>query len=184
MADFKESPSQTAGPYVHIGCVPTFAGLEGMYGGKDLGDTMITGNPAGERLTLTLRVIDGAGEPMTDAMIEAWQPGPDGTFDPIDGFSNWGRQPTHAETGEAVFETLMPGAPAGQAPHIFLWIAARGINMGLMTRVYFPENDNTADPVFALAGDRAATLVAEKTDSGYVHTIYVQGDKETVFFDV
>lgn len=78
----------------------------------------------------------------------------------------------------------MPGAPAGQAPHIFLWIAARGINMALMTRVYFPENENAADPVFALAGDRAETLVAEKTDGGYLHTIYVQGHNETVFFDV
>ena len=184
MADLKESPSQTAGPYVHIGCVPTFAGLEGMYGGKDLGDTMITGNPAGERITLTLKVIDSAGDPMTDAMIEAWQPGPDGGFGTTEGFSNWGRQPTHADTGEAVFETLMPGASAGQAPHIFLWIVARGINVGLQTRVYFPGNDNSADPVFTLAGDRAGTLVAEKTDGGYSHTIYLQGDKETVFFDV
>ncbi|MBF9037264.1 protocatechuate 3,4-dioxygenase subunit alpha [Rhodobacterales bacterium LSUCC0246] len=184
MANFKESASQTAGPYVHIGCVPTFAGLEGMYGGKDLGNTMITGNPTGKRITLCLRVIDAAGEPMTDAMIEAWQPGPEGSFGPTEGFNHWGRQPTHAETGEAIFKTLMPGAPTGQTPHILLWIAARGINMALITRVYFPENDNAADPVFAIAGERAATLVAEKTDNGYVHTIHLQGDHETVFFDV
>ena len=184
MPELKESPSQTAGPYVHIGCVPTFAGLQGMYGGQDLGATMITGSPTGERITLTLHVVDAAGDPMTDAMIEVWQPGPDGTFGPTEGFSHWGRQPTHADTGEAVFETLMPGAPAGQAPHLFLWIAARGINMALMTRVYFPDNDNTSDPVFALAGTRADTLVAEKSDNGYVHTVYLQGDKETVFFDV
>ena len=75
MADLKESPSQTAGPYVHIGCVPTFAGLEGMYGGKDLGDRMITGDPAGERITLRLRVIDAAGDAMTDAMIEGYMDG-------------------------------------------------------------------------------------------------------------
>ena len=184
MAELKESPSQTAGPYVHIGCVPTFAGLEGMYGGQDLGAKMITGDPAGERITLSLRVIDAAGDPMTDAMIELWQAGPDGRYGGTAGFSHWGRQPTHAETGEAVFETLVPGAPQGQAPHFFLWIAARGINMALMTRVYLPENDNSADPVFALAKDRAPTLVAEKTPTGYTHTIHLRGENETVFFDV
>ena len=56
--------------------------------------------------------------------------------------------------------------------------------MGLITRVYFPGNNNATDPVFALAGDRAATLVARNIDNSYVHTIYIQGDNETVFFDV
>lgn len=184
MADLKESPSQTAGPYVHIGCVPTFAGLEGMFGGQDLGARMITGDPKGTRIALNLKVIDGAGDPLTDAMIEIWQPGPDGTFGPTDGFSHWGRQPTDANTGDAVFETLLPGAPKGQAPHLFVWIAARGINMALMTRIYFPDHDNPADPVFALAGDRAQTLVATPVDGGFTHVIHLQGDNETVFFDV
>lgn len=184
MADLKESPSQTAGPYVHIGCVPTFAGLEGMFGGQDLGAQMITGDPQGPRITLSLKVIDGAGDPMTDAMIEIWQPGPDGTFGPTEGFTHWGRQATDANTGDAVFETLLPGAPAGQAPHLFVWIAARGINMALMTRIYFPDHDNAADPVFALAGDRAHTLVATPVDGGFTHVIHLQGDNETVFFDV
>ena len=180
----KETPSQTAGPYLHIGCLPRVAGLESIYGGEDLGNSMITGNPTGELITLCLSVIDAAGEPFTDAMIEAWQPGPDGSFGPTQGFSHWGRQPTHTKTGQAIFKTLMPGAPTGQAPHILLWIAARGINMGLITRVYFPENNNATDPVFALAGDRAATLVAKSINNSYVHKIYVQGDNETVFFDV
>lgn len=184
MVDLKESPSQTAGPYVHIGCVPTFAGLEGMFGGQDLGAVMITGDPAGARITLRLKVIDGAGDPLTDAMIEIWQSGPDGTFGPTDGFSHWGRQPTDADTGDAVFETLLPGASEGQAPHLFVWIAARGINMALMTRIYFPDHDNRADPVFALAGDRARTLVATPVDGGFTHVIHLQGDNETVFFDV
>jgi protocatechuate 3,4-dioxygenase alpha subunit len=184
MADLKESPSQTAGPYVHIGCVPTFAGLEDMFDGTDLGARMITGDPEGDRITLTLKVIDGAGEPLTDAMIEIWQPGPGGGFGPTDGFSNWGRQPTAADTGNAVFETLMPGAPKGQAPHMFVWIAARGINLALMTRIYFPDQDNSADPVFTLAGDRASTLVATPVERGFTHVIHLQGEKETVFFDV
>ena len=184
MADLKESPSQTAGPYVHIGCVPSFAGLNGMYNGTDLGATMITGAPEGERIKLTLKVLDGEGEPLRDALIELWQPSPDGHFGQINGFRNWGRQPTDAETGEARFETLKPGAPEGQAPHILVWIAARGINIGLTTRIYFPDEKNAQDPVFALAGRRAATLVAEPVQDGFNHVIHLQGDNETVFFDV
>ncbi|MGY9050287.1 hypothetical protein P775_24575 [Puniceibacterium antarcticum] len=184
MADLKESPSQTAGPYVHIGCMPTFAGLEGMFHGTDLGARMITGDPMGDRITLSVRIIDGAGDPLTDAMVEIWQPGPDGGFGTTTGFSNWGRQPTCADTGDAVFETLMPGAPQGQAPHVFVWIAARGINMALMTRIYFPDDTNRSDPVFTRAGDRAGTLVATLADQGFSHIIHLQGEKETVFFDV
>lgn len=184
MTDFKESPSQTAGPYVHIGCVPSFAGLTGMYDGQDPGAVMITGAPEGERISLTVSVLDGAGDVLTDAMIEIWQPGPDGSFGPTEGFNNWGRQATDAATGEAVFETLKPGRAGAQAPHILIWIAARGINLALTTRLYFPDEDNSGDAVYALAGDRAGTLVAERTNTGYRHEIRLQGDKETVFFDV
>jgi len=184
MSDLKESPSQTAGPYVHIGCVPTFAGLAGMYDGHDLGASMITGDPAGDRITLSLHIFDGAGEPVRDAMVEIWQPGPDGGFGPTDGFSPWGRGATDADTGEVTFDTLMPGAPPDQAPHIFVWIAARGINLALTTRIYFPGSDNATDPVFALAGDRAETLLAKRTDGGFRHSIHLQGNNETVFFDV
>ncbi|KIN60546.1 Intradiol ring-cleavage dioxygenase [Sulfitobacter noctilucae] len=184
MADFKESPSQTAGPYVHIGCVPTFAGLQGMYGGNDLGAKMITGDPNGSRITLTCHVIDGDGVPLKDAMVEIWQAGPDGTYGPTEGFSHWGRQPTDAHSGELVFETLKPGATAGQAPHLLAWITARGINLGLTTRIYFADEDNSSDPVLAVAGDRQATLIAQGGDGSYRHDIYLQGAQETVFFDV
>ncbi len=184
MAALKESPSQTAGPYVHIGCVPTFAGLQGMYGGEDLGAKMITGAPQGTRITLTCHVIDGGGEPLKDAMVEIWQAGPDGRFGPTEGFSHWGRQPTDAETGKLVFETLKPGAVAGQAPHLLVWITARGINLGLTTRIYFPDEDNSDDPVLSLAGDRRATLIAGGGNGTYHHDIHLQGARETVFFDV
>lgn len=184
MAAFKESPSQTAGPYVHIGCVPSFAGLTGMYDGQDPGAVMITGNPEGTRMTLSMVVLDGEGAPLTDALIEIWQPGPDGGFGPTEGFSHWGRQATDAATGEAVFETLKPGAAGDQAPHLLVWIAARGINLALTTRIYFPDEENDGDAIYALAGARAGTMVAERTNTGYRHEIRLQGDKETVFFDV
>lgn len=183
MTDLKESASQTAGPYVHIGCVPSFAGLTDMYGGRDPGDAMITGDPDGEPITLTGRLFDGAGAAVTDGLLEIWQAGPDGKFGQP-GFTGWGRQPTDAETGAFQFETLKPGAAGDQAPHILVWIVARGINLGLTTRIYFPDEANDDDPVFALAGERAQTLLAQKTPAGYHFDIHLQGPNETVFFDV
>ena len=184
MAEYRESPSQTAGPYVHIGCVPSFAGLTGMYGGRDPGATMITGTPEGRRIALDLRVIDGAGEPLRDALVEIWQPGPDGGFGTTPGFANWGRQPSDADTGRLRFDTLEPGAPAGQAPHFLVWIAARGINLALMTRIYLPGTDPASDPVLSMAGARAATMIARAVPEGLAHDIHLQGDNETVFLDV
>ncbi len=182
MTTLKESASQTAGPYVHIGCVPSFAGLVGMYAGRDPGAEMIEGDVAGQRIALTGCIYDGDGDAVTDALVEIWQAGPDGTF-ATKGFQGWGRQPSAADTGQFTFETLKPGAMDGQAPHILVWIVARGINLGLMTRVYFPDEDNAGDPVFVLAGARAKTMVAAATDAGYHLDIHLQGPQETVFLD-
>ena len=184
MSELKESPSQTAGPFVHIGCMPQVAGLEQRGMGRPLGAQMVLGNPEGQRIALELQVVDGAGEVVEDALLEIWQATPDGQFTPTDTFSNWGRQAINAHSGYAVFETLKPGAAFGQAPHILIWIVARGINLGLITRVYFPDEDNSGDTVLALAADRASSLIATRTAMGYAHTIYLQGPQETVFFDV
>ncbi len=184
MPQLKESPSQTAGPYVHIGCTPQMAGLEARAMGPQLGERMVLGSPTGDRITLDLHVFDGAGDAVTDALIEIWQPTPQGQFTGDDQFCNWGRQATDLTSGQAVFQTLKPGAPVGQAPHILVWIVARGIGLGLTTRIYFPDEDNADDPVLALAGDRAATLIARKTAGGYAHAVHLQGPSETVFFDV
>ena len=96
------------------------------------------------------------------------------------------------DTGEWQFDTIRPGAvpfPDGRmmAPHISLWIVARGINIGLNTRMYFPDADNSADPLLTRIEhqNRVATLIAEKeTDGVYRFDIYLQGEKETVFLDV
>lgn len=177
----KESPSQTAGPYVHIGCAHRTAGLEQRGLGPALGIDMVRD---GEAITLDLTVLDGAGDVVKDALLEIWQAGPDGSYAPSNRFKNWGRQTSDLATGIARFETLKPGRSGDQAPHVLIWLVARGINLGLTTRVYFPDEDNAADPVLGLAGDRAETLVARQTDTGYAHTIRLRGDQETVFFDV
>lgn len=182
MAELKESASQTAGPYVHIGCTPQTAGLEQRGMGAQLGDVMVATDA--DTITLDITVLDGEGAPVKDALIEIWQPGPGGSFAPSTDFTNWGRQAADLQTGQARFKTLKPGAPQGQAPHILVWIAARGINLALTSRIYFPETDNTADPAFIAAGARASTLIATPSNTGYAHMIHLQGPHETVFFDV
>ena len=198
LTQLKESPSQTAGPYVHIGCVPNFCDITGVYP-EDLGARMVSAETKGERITVKGTIYDGTGTPLKDALVEIWQadaaglyPGndPRGAADP--NFTGWGRQAGDYDTGEWQFDTIRPGAvpfPDGRmmAPHISLWIVARGINIGLNTRMYFPDSDNSADPLLTRIEhqNRVATLIAEKEADGvYRFDIYLQGEKETVFLDV
>ncbi len=112
-------------------------------------------------------------------------------------FVGWGRQPTHRETGEFRFETIKPGRvpyPDGRpmAPHITVYFVARGINIGLQTRMYFGDEGeaNAACPVLRRIEHpaRVATLVAPRgVENGlpvYTFDIHLQGHRETVFFDV
>ncbi|BCM20627.1 protocatechuate 3,4-dioxygenase subunit alpha [Mesorhizobium sp. J8] len=195
----KESPSQTAGPYVHIGLTPNFCGIGGVYT-NDLGSTMLNGETKGERIELRIRVLDGTGMPLKDALIEIWQADADGLYnspselrgaaDP--NFPGWGRQPTDMETGVCLFRTIKPGRVPFRdgrlmAPHITLWIVARGINIGLSTRLYFSDEEkaNAEDPILARIEHRVRvpTLIAERQGDAYVFDIHLQGEKETVFFD-
>lgn len=194
----KESPSQTAGPYVHIGCTPNFAGIDGVYT-TDLGTRMADEQAKGERITIRGTVFDGVGAPLRDALIEIWQadaaglyPSPEETGGEADPhFSGWGRSAGDALTGEWIFETIRPGPTAlpdgrPQAPHVTFWIVARGINLGLHTRMYFPEDDLTDDPILSRIEHQArvSTLVAEKIGDGeYRFDIRLQGERETIFFD-
>ncbi|MDX8435242.1 MULTISPECIES: protocatechuate 3,4-dioxygenase subunit alpha [Mesorhizobium] len=195
----KESPSQTAGPYVHIGLTPNFCGIGGVYE-SDLGSSMVNGETRGERIELRIRVFDGAGAPLKDALIEIWQADASGFYnspaelrgaaDP--NFLGWGRQPTDMETGACLFQTIKPGRVPFRdgrlmAPHITLWIVARGINIGLHTRLYFSDEEkaNGEDPILARIEHRlrVPTLIAERQGDTYVFDVHLQGDKETVFFD-
>lgn len=197
----EETPSQTAGPYVHIGCMPSFSGI-GIYPEGDLGRAMKTGPVKGEEITIRGTVYDGLGAPLRDAMIEIWQADAAGlyasanetrgTADP--NFTGFGRSPGDPETGEFVFDTIKPGRvpwPGGglQAPHATLWIVARGINIGLHTRLYFDDEAeaNAEDPLLGRIEhrDRIATLLARKTGDGtYRFDIHLQGPQETIFFDM
>ncbi|SFJ33160.1 protocatechuate 3,4-dioxygenase subunit alpha [Aerobium aerolatum] len=196
----KESPSQTAGPYVHIGLTPNFAEITGVYP-DDLGTSMVNDKTKGERITITGRVLDGTGTPLKDALVEIWQADADGLYNsPSEmrgsadaNFTGWGRCPSGMDDGVFRFETIKPGRvpyPDGrmQAPHVTLWIVARGINIGLQTRMYFPEEEtaNAEDPILGRVEHRirVGTLIAQKVEGGYSFDIHLQGDKETVFFDI
>ena len=181
-------PSQTVGPYLHIGL-----DTEPRHG------VMIGPNTPGERVRLRLRVVDGAGDPLPDALIELWQADAGGRYvavadhanpDRGEAFRGWGRRPTDKE-GWCEFETIRPGAtlaPDGrqQASHINVCLFARGMLRHVFTRVYFAGDPMLADdPVLALVPDaRRSTLVAEEAGGAWSMTIRLQGKGETVFFDL
>ncbi|MFC0220289.1 protocatechuate 3,4-dioxygenase alpha subunit [Pseudochelatococcus lubricantis] len=197
----KESPSQTAGPYVHIGLTPNFVGIHGIYA-EDLGvGALVNEKTRGERIVIRGRVIDGSGTPLKDALVEIWQADAAGLYNsPLEtrgkadeNFSGWGRSPAHFETGEFVFETVKPGRVPFQdgrlmAPHVTLWIVARGINIGLHTRMYFSDeaDANAEDPVLARIEHkvRIPTLIGQRDGDAYQFDIHLQGERETVFFDM
>jgi len=198
----KESASQTAGPYVHIGLAPGAAGFD-IYK-HELGHDIIGPNAKGEKIRVEGRVIDGMDAPIKDVLLEVWQANADGNYAHPegggvveDGFRGWGRVITDFETGEWGFDTVKPGPTQGrnvgtQAPHLNLWLVARGINIGLNTRMYFGDEPeaNAKDPVLNLIEweNRRGTLIAERRGGGDVPTyrfdIRLQGAHETVFFDV
>ena len=197
----KETPSQTAGPYVHIGLAPGAAGFD-IYR-EELGQDIAGPNALGERIRVEGVLTDGTGAPVRDVLIEAWQanakgvhahPEDPGKVEP--GFRGWGRAIADFETGAWGFDTVKPGAVMGRdgrmmAPHISLWLVARGINLGLHTRAYFDDEPqaNAADPVLGLIeqAHRRDTLIARRQDGQdrpvYRFDIRLQGDGETVFLD-
>ena len=198
----RETAWQTAGPYVHIGLAPRAAGFDIFE--QELGQDIAGPNARGERIRVEGRVIDGTGSPIKDVLIEAWQANADGIFahpespgQVEDGFRGWGRVITDFASGEWGFDTIKPGPVPGrngtvQAPHISLWLVARGINVGLNTRLYFDDEAeaNASDPVITLIEweRRRQTLVASRTNRDgtpvYRFDIKIQGEDETVFFDI
>lgn len=201
----RETASQTAGPYVHIGLAPQAAGFDIFE--RHTGPVLCTPATQGERIRIEGRVIDGSGTPLRDVLLEIWQanaqgkyahPGdlqPGKSLDPA--FRGWGRACSDFETGVYRFDTIKPGAVSGRdgrlmAPHINFWIVARGINLGLHTRMYFSDEleANAADPVINLIEwqVRRQTLIAQREQQGgdtiYRFDIRLQGENETVFFDI
>jgi len=199
-----ETPSQTAGPYVHIGLIPNQAGFE-IFQNNFTGDIAGSG-VAGQRIIIEGRIFDGAGHATKDVLVETWQANAAGRYNhPADkqeksidqDFRGWARTGTDFDTGIYTIRTIKPGSVAGRkgrktmAPHVNFWLASRGINIGLATRMYFAdeENANSQDPVLNIIEqpERRQTLIAARSERGglivYTFNIYLQGERETVFFD-
>ncbi len=212
----RETASQTAGPYVHIGLAPHAAGFDIFE--NNFGPVLTTPATKGEHIRIEGRVLDGIGTAVRDVLIEIWQANAEGKYaHPADlqagkaldpAFRGWGRGCSDFDTGVYAFETIKPGPVMGRdgrlmAPHINFWIVARGINIGLNTRMYFSDEAkaNAKDPVISLIEweGRRQTLIAQREEpksgqrgdqSGakgvatYRFDIRLQGEGETVFFDL
>ncbi|MET0970269.1 MAG: protocatechuate 3,4-dioxygenase subunit alpha [Tardiphaga sp.] len=189
------TPSQTVGPFFAYGLTPN-----GQYTWNDaFTNNLLTPDVSGDKIRIEGAVYDGDGAIVPDAMLEIWQADAQGRFaDPQDaraipnaGFRGFGRCGTHV-TGGYSFDTIKPGAVPGadgqpQAPHIVLAIFGRGMTMQVYTRIYFDDEPATAsDEVLnVVPADRRGTLIAKKTAPGvYRFDVTLQGDNETVFFDV
>jgi protocatechuate 3,4-dioxygenase alpha subunit len=153
------TPSQTVGPFLHIG-LPNAA------------EAVPAGSPGSVRVYG--RVLDGAGEPVPDALVEFWEAG--GLF---------ARSDTLGEGFDVVVSK--PAPLEGQAPHFAISVVARGLLKRVVTRMYFPDEStaNAADPVLmGVPEARRATLVAAREGDGSLRfDIRLQGDGETVFFE-
>ena len=188
----KETPSQTVGPFYAIGLT------------REPMNVMATEETAGQKIRIEGQVFDGDGAPIPDVMLEIWQANAYGRYnhpddkqekplDPI--FSGWGRSGTDGNKFYS-FETIRPGPVAGndgavQAPHINVCVMARGMLVHAFTRIYFSdEPSNETDPVLLSVRNKARrkTLIATRSERDgkvvYRFDIHLQGDHETVFFDM
>jgi protocatechuate 3,4-dioxygenase alpha subunit len=192
------TPSQTVGPYFAYGLTPNKK-----YDWKDtFTNNLLTPDVSGERIRIEGRIFDGDNQPIIDSMLEIWQADAQGRYAspgdkralPNASFKGFGRVGTDAG-GSFSFDTIKPGQvpdPDGkmQSPHILMAVYARGMLRQSYTRIYFAdEAANAEDPILALVpAERRATLIARRTvkDGHTVYTfdIHMQGDQETVFFEV
>ncbi|HEX7885345.1 MAG TPA: protocatechuate 3,4-dioxygenase subunit alpha [Phenylobacterium sp.] len=210
----KQTPWQTVGPYFHYGlpwkgAADLVAG-EGELGARlDLipeghyllgADRAERGVAAGEVVEICGSVFDSDGNAIDDALIEIWQANPEGRYasdaDPrahlvVDpNFIGFGRCSTGPD-GVFRFRTLRPGRAPGpgnslQAPHIAVGVLGRGLLKRLVTRIYFEdETSNADDPILALVPEtRRSTLIARRDGAAWRFDIRLQGEAETVFFDI
>lgn len=187
-----QTPSQTVGPYFAYGLTPE----QYLYNFPSIDDNnmLIDDNVDGERITIFGQVKDGKGDLIPDAMIELWQADASGKYlADRKRFHGFGRFGTGTEKGNVFrFTTIKPGAVNGQAPHINVMVFMRGLLTHAYTRLYFSDEQdaNANDEVLGQVDvARRPTLIAQKTtlangSTGYEFNIFMQGEKETVFFDV
>jgi protocatechuate 3,4-dioxygenase alpha subunit len=193
----KQTPSQTVGPYFAYGlAAPQYGYPHSGIASDEVADEFTSG----EHIRLVGRVFDGAGNPVPDAMIEIWQADAEGRYmHPADArasnqrFRGFGRFGTGTDPeNRFIFNTIKPGrVDEEQAPHISIIVMMRGMLVHAYTRAYFSDEveANGKDPVLqSVPEERRGTLIAQREDTAagpvYHFNIHMQGDNETVFFDV
>ncbi len=186
-----QTPSQTVGPYFAYGLTPQQYG----YAFSSIaGSTMAEASTPGIHIRIEGRVFDGRGDAVNDAMIELWQADSNGHYARDHGanslFRGFGRcgTGTHAES-KFWFDTVKPGVTGQrQAPHINVTVMMRGLLLHSFSRIYFDDESsaNVTDEVLScVPEDRRHTLLARRVADGvYRFDIHMQGDQETVFFDL
>ncbi len=197
----KQTPSQTAGPYLHIGFLPEEVGINSSLS-RELNNLILSEKTEGTRIEISGKIYDGNNEVLKDAIVEIWQVDSNGNYQSRltkknkydKNFSNWGRTSCDFNTGLWKFNTIKPGIVQLNkseilAPHIWLWIVARGINLGLYTCMYFSD-ENTLNKLDRNLkklnnNNNLQSLFAVYTEKyKYEFNIHLQGAKETIFFDV
>ena len=173
----KQTPSQTIGPYFAYGLTPQQYG----YAYDSLADIDMTkGLTNVTPITITGAVYDGNGNPIDDAMVELWQD--DGEH------KLFGRYGTGTDDGNTfTFTTIKPKSVNGEAPYINVILFMRGQLLHSYTRIYFSDDAelNQTDALLqSIDKERRQTLIAEKNGEGYTFNVYMQGTKETVFFEI
>ena len=184
-----ETPFQTAGPFLHIGCMPNKIKINNLYE-CDLGEIPFKNKNDASMITIEGTVYDGNGNALDDVMLETWQSDENGQFLGDNGFARF--IPNNITKKFKLF-TVKPGQVENhdgknQSPHICLSISSRGLNMSLNTRIYFEGDDLINDPIlYTIKNNKGNidSLIAKKIQKNiYVFDVFLQGDKETVFFDL
>jgi protocatechuate 3,4-dioxygenase alpha subunit len=194
MEKLRETPSQTVGPFFAYG----LTAVQYAYDYTSIADDQLIDQATdGNRIIITGCVYDGQGNAIPDAMIELWQVDGSGKYRtaPLEkdreSFVGFGRLGTGTQPGNQFrFTTVKPGALNGQSPHINVILFMRGSLLHLYTRIYFDdERSNEEDPLLnSVPPERRYTLIAKSSSAKgiteYRFDIHMQGEKETVFFDV
>lgn len=186
----QQTPSQTIGPFFAYSLT---AQQYGYNFNSIVNGSLIIDSAEGEQIFITGNIFDGEGNAIHDAMIELWQADANGNYQnqfKTDGFKGFGRLGTGTEEDKSfTFKTIKPGSVNNQAPHINVILFMRGSLHVLYTRIYFNDELNDHDPILvSVEPQRRDTLIAKRTEKEgkifYHFDIHMQGEKETVFFDI
>ena len=182
-----ETPFQTAGPFLHIGCMPNAIKIKKIYQ-NDLGEIPFKNKNESELITIEGSVFDGNGIALDDVMLETWQCDEKGKFKEDRGFARF--IPNNL-TKKFILKTVKPGPYKGSdgkihSPYISLFISSRGLNMTLNTRIYFESDELKNDPLLSIINNHNVnSLIAKKIKNhSYLFDIFLQGEKETIFLDI